>query len=167
MKVLDGEGRLFGKINIVDFGIILLLTIAIPAFFHMYTILGKRPTKVPHEWIRVKAVAFTIPEIAELFKEGDTSYDEIGEPDGKLLRIIGKGSAYSGKFKSAIIDKSDASKHKNNVPAILEFKLSCEYSITGGHWYYKRNHLLVGMDNPFVFACKKYHIICYAVKIEG
>ena len=153
MKILDGEGRLFGKMNIVDLGIILLLLIVIPAFFHTYTILGKRPTVVPHEWIGVEAVTFTTPEIAALLEEGDTSFNEVGEPDGKLLRIIGEAPAYSNKGK-------------NTVPIKLEFELLSEYSAEREHWYYRRSRLLVDRDNTFVFTCRKYRITCYAVKIK-
>ena len=56
MKLMDGKGRLFGKINIADFFIIVLIIVIIPAFLHIYSILGKTPTMVSPKWVKVEAV---------------------------------------------------------------------------------------------------------------
>ena len=101
MKIIDEKGRLFGKINIVDFVIIVLICVIIPAFFHIYKILGKTPTRIPYSWIKVEAVTFTMPEIAELIEPGDISLDGFGNPDGKLLAILKKDEKYGERVKSA------------------------------------------------------------------
>ncbi len=165
MKILDTEGRLFGKINIVDISIILLFLVVIPVFFHIHTILGKRPTMVPYKWIKVEAVTFTIPEIAEFFKEGDISYDANGNPEAKLLKIDKKGDAYGNRLKSAIIDKGDNEKYAYTIPVFLEFELSCTFSTSRKNWYYQRTPLIIGLRNNFCFNTDKYTIDCYALKI--
>ena len=161
MKIIDEKGRLFGRINIVDFSIILLLLIVIPTFFYIYEVLGKRPTRVPYTWVKVEAVTFTIPEIAELFKPGDVSRDEFGDPDGKLLKILKKDYAYSKMVKDATVNK-----HGYRIPVFLELELWCTRSIKGKRWYYRRFPLGLSLEKGFDFGTGKYDIECFAIKIK-
>lgn len=43
MKIIDEKGRLFGKINIIDFLVILFLLCILPGFYFGYQILTERP----------------------------------------------------------------------------------------------------------------------------
>lgn len=161
MKLIDEKGRLFGKINIVDFSIILVFLICIPAFFYIYKVLGKRPAMVPFRWVQIEAVTFTIPEFAELFKPGDVSLDELGNPDGKLLKIFKKDHAYSGRVKDAAPDK-----HEHTIPVFLELELLCSKNIKNNRLYHKRAQLTVNLEEGFNFITDKYGIKCFAIKIK-
>lgn len=166
-KIIDENGRLFGKINIVDFLIIILILIVMPTFLHIHEILSKRPTRVPHTWIKVEAVTFTLPEIAKLFKPGDVSHDEYGNVDGRLLRILKRDQSYSNRLKRATINQSHETRYEHRIPVFLELELSCTLSAEGESWYYRRNSLYITLDYNFEFITDKYIIKCYALKIEG
>lgn len=167
MKIIDEKGRLFGKINILDFLIIVLILVIIPGFFSIYKILGKTPVRIPHEWITVEAVTFTISEIAELIEAGDMSVDGFGNPDGKLVKVLKKGKEYGEKIKSAMIGTSRA-KYETRIPVFLRVELLCTKSAKNEPWYYRRNHLLVSLEREeeFAFNTKKYRLVCHALKIK-
>lgn len=166
MKLMDGKGRLFGKINIADFFIIVLIIVIIPAFLHIYSILGKTPTMVSPKWVKVEAVTFTIPEIAELFKKGDISYGPYKEADGRLINVSIGNREYGEKLKSVIVEKTQDSRFEYRVPVFLDLELACTQSGEGERYYYKREPLFFGLDAGFVFDTKKYRINCYAIKLE-
>lgn len=165
MKILDEKGNLFGKINIVDFSITFLFLIIIPAFFYMYEVLDKRPTMVPHKWIKAEAVTFTIPEMAELMKPGDISYDEQGNPDGKVLKILKKDKSYSDQIKNAMIDINNTT-YGYKVPVFLELELSCTKSAINEPWYYRRFPLTPSLDRGFAFGTNRYDTYCVMIKIK-
>src|SRR3989344_1482685 len=164
MVLLDEKGRLFRKINIVDFSIILLFLIVIPALFYVYEVLGKRPTTVPMTWIKVEVVTFTLPEIAELFKPGDISYDELWKPNGKILQILKKDIKYGERFKKAKIDKN-ATSYEYKIPVFLELELLCSRAARDEHWFYRRAQLNLGLDANFHFETNKYSIYCHIIRI--
>jgi len=134
----------YGRISIIDFSIVLFILITLPLLFQVAKIMGKRPAMITHTWIDVKAVAFLKPEAAKLLKPGDTAYDGLGQPEGKLVNI-------------AII---------NDTP-FLEFRLRCTKSMEGEQWYYRRAPLFITLDEPFFFVTDKYRIDCHPVEIRG
>lgn len=166
MKILDEKGRIFGKINIVDFLIITLILIIIPTFFCIYKILGTTPMRIPFQWVKVEALTFTIPEIAELFQPGDVAKDTFGNPDGRLLRVLKRDPAYIDRFKKAIIGEHNPRGYEHRIPVLLEVELLCTKSSKFERWYYRRNQIVVSVDNAFIFSGEKYTIHCYALKIE-
>ena len=168
MKLIDEKGRLFGRINIVDFLIVTLVIILIPAFFHIYRILGKTPIRVPSEWIKVEAVAFTIPEIADLFKPGDISYDRFGNMDGKLARVIDIDDERIRRYMH-LEDIREENKNLPivySMPVLIEFELLCTRDEKNQPWYYRRAPLVVSLAKSFVFSSDKYDITCYAIKVR-
>ena len=166
MKLIDENGKLFGKINIVDFFIIFLVIVITPAFFHVHSVLGKMPATISPKLVRVKVVTFTIPEIAELFKEGDVSYGEGEDPDGKLIKVLKGNNAKGEKLKSVILEKTDDSRYEHRVPVFLELELACTQSSEGEMYYYRRVPLFMGLDGGFIFDTDKYRINCYTIEIK-
>jgi hypothetical protein len=164
MKILDERGRLFGKINIVDFLIVVFLVIIIPVFFHVYKILGKRPTWVPSKWVRVEAVSFTLPEIAELLAPGQTSY-AYGEPQAKIVNVLKKDEKYSENLKSAMRKKS-LPQYEYRIPVFLELDLLCTHSAENEPYYFQRNPLLVSMERTHSFKADRRHIRFYVLKFK-
>lgn len=45
MKIIDEKGRLFGKINLIDFLAVLFLLSLTPMFYFGYKIYSKKPPK--------------------------------------------------------------------------------------------------------------------------
>ena len=94
MKIIDEKGRLFGKINIIDFLVILFLFCIIPVFYFGYRIFSiklEAPaiTKLPTvASIDCYCVAHNLtPEIAEHISVGDKDYDRKNNVVGEILAI--------------------------------------------------------------------------------
>jgi hypothetical protein len=167
MKLLDEKGRLFGKINIIDFLIVVFLLAVIPGFFSVYKILGKRPDRVPFKWVRVEAVAFVLPEFFELMKEGDTSHDLGDNPDGRLLNILEKDEGHYKKVIERLKGGREGEGVQYRVPAFLEFELLCSQEGKNKPLYYSNDHIWISLDREdgFDFRTNKYKLTCYALKI--
>ena len=81
MKVIDEKGRLFSKINVIDFLIILFLLCLAPAFYFGYKIVTKKPVVIAPEmeWIEIEANCRLIklrPEVLQLISVGDKELDQ-------------------------------------------------------------------------------------------
>ena len=163
-RLIDEKGRLFGRINIVDFSIILLLIIIIPGFSYIYKILGKRPTWVPSQWVEVEAVIFTIPEIAELIKPGHVYY-AYGNPQAKILKVLKRDNKYGEKLKS-VIRKGDLPEYEQRIPVFLEMELLCTRSAKNEPYYFARRPVIVSLEETHVFDNGSYQIRFYILKIE-
>lgn len=160
--IIDAKGRLFGKINVVDFLIIMIFLVITPVFFHVYKIMNRMPTRIQSEWITVQAVTFTLPEIAELFTPEDVATDIFGTIDSKLIRVVKKTYDESERYKKAMVDAQS----QFRIPVFLEFELSCTEGDKGGLWYFRRRALSLGLNRTFLFNSLKYRIDCYPIKIE-
>lgn len=169
MKILDSKGRLFGRINIVDILIVALFIVSIPVFLCAYSILEKSPERIAAKKIRVEAIAFVIPEIAEKFKPGDVSYDEFGTINGRLVRVMANNSAYAKKMKYVFAYKTSylIAKNRYIIPVILDLELLCTKSGAGERWYFRRQPLIMSLDygDKFMFDSRNYRIYCCPLKI--
>lgn len=89
--LIDEKGRLFGKVNIIDFLIVLFILIVVPMYIIGGKILSAKKTEVTVRAVTASVeVKFTriMPELAKALKEGDLEYDEGGQPVGRLVKII-------------------------------------------------------------------------------
>ena len=168
MVLIDNKGRLFGKINIVDFLIIALFVIIIPVFFHTYRVMQKTPIRVPWRWVKVEIVTFTIPEIAEMIKSGDLTYDEYGNQDGEVVKVFSKPAMYNNTLKNAIIQKTKTKTIaiKDLIPVYLEVELKCTYDTESKKYYFRRAPLFVSLQHAFTFTAGGYSTTCYVIKIK-
>lgn len=171
MGVVDKKGNLFGKINVVDFTIIFLLVVIIPMFLYAYHILGRTPIRGKQEWVRVEAVVLTLPQIADLLKTGDVSIDEHGNPDGKLIKVIERGSRIAQAVKDMIVLKTTNQSALSKIPVLLEpllveFELLCSRGSKSEPWYYRRDPLFINLgDRSLIFITDKYLVSFYVTKI--
>ena len=170
MKLLDRKGRLFGRINIVDFFIIVLICVIIPTFFYTYKILGLRPDKVPSTWVKVKAVTFVTPGLENLIKEGDISYDIMDKPSGKIVKIFKRDKDVGLKLHASVmkakeLSSESPSRYANKVPVYAEIELLCTQSGKNEPWYYNREPLYVSVNRIFYFSANDYSIEFFATNI--
>lgn len=161
MRFIDEKGRLLGKINIVDFFIISLLIIVIPGFLYVYKVLEERPTWVPSKWVKVEAVTFTLPEIADIIKVGDIHY-AFKKPRAKVLKILERDD----KYKQAICESSML-QYEHRIPILLELDLLCTKSGEDEPYYFERNEVVVSLDRSIhTFNTPTYSIKFYILKIK-
>lgn len=88
MKIIDKDGKLFGKINIIDFSVILFLLFFIPAFYFGYKVMRSESATQNKEWATV-GVKFldTIPELIGVIAKDDQAKDLFGNTVGKIIEV--------------------------------------------------------------------------------
>jgi len=102
LKIIDEKGRLFGKINIIDFTVIFLACCLIPMFYFGYKIL-KKPSGIPeikkeYTDITVHCQFVKVPSaILPQISEGDKELDETGKIIGEITKT-GEVTPYVENF---------------------------------------------------------------------
>lgn len=127
--LIDEKGRIFGKLNIIDFLIICFILIVVPMFFIAGKLMNAKKVDIVAKEAKVTIEAKfgkIIPELARVLKEGDIEEDESGKQIGRLVKII---SNEQQRFLA--LDMSDAGENKvglaqdsnfREIKAILELK---------------------------------------------
>jgi hypothetical protein len=89
MKIIDEKGRLFGRINIIDFTIVLFLLSLLPLFYFGYRIFHIPP---PHRIIEQEIFCKfnkVDPKIVKIVKVGDKQINATtGNTDAEIMQII-------------------------------------------------------------------------------
>lgn len=89
--IIDNKGRIFGKINIIDFLVVLFILVLVPLFFIGNKILSAKKVEVVAEETPLTVeVRFSkiMPELANVLQEGDLQRNEMGNIVGKLVKIV-------------------------------------------------------------------------------
>lgn len=89
MRFIDEKGKVFGKVNLIDFLVILFLIGLVPVFYFGDKVLSRKEVvkdfkKVP---VQIKCASI-MPELADVFREGDVIEDSDGNAMGFLKKII-------------------------------------------------------------------------------
>lgn len=91
MKIIDEKGRIFGKINVIDFLVVLFLVFLMPMFYFGYKILNTKKVVVIEKTktiqVEVKFLNILL-EVANVIKEGDAARDSAGDVKGILIKIV-------------------------------------------------------------------------------
>ncbi|GAG14296.1 unnamed protein product, partial [marine sediment metagenome] len=156
MRVIDERGRLFSKINVIDFLVILFLLCLVPAFYFGYKILTKKPEVIEEEkeFIEVAEIDYKFikvsPELAKIISIGDKERDEDGQVIGEIVSL-GQNMPYKYEF-----DIGEEQKIIKEDPALkqIEAKLKLKAEVKGGKPYYKDREIKI--DSPLEFKTEKY-----------
>ncbi len=110
MKIIDEKGRIFGKINVIDFLVILFLLLLIPMFCFLKKLLIVRNPASDKRVVMIQ-VKFSnvIPEIDRVLKVGD----------------IDRGMGRAGKLK-AILNNRPADVNSSDRAIVALFDIPCE-----------------------------------------
>ncbi|MDP2904831.1 MAG: DUF4330 family protein [Candidatus Omnitrophota bacterium] len=167
-KVIDEKGRLFGKINIIDFLVIVFFVSLTPVFFSFGQKEKKAPEakiiivaqEVPPQYTQIRALCELVeltPAALNSVMIGTQQVDEQGKVIGGII-WVGESSPFieygnlgideDGKLRKIIFG---ASKFKN-----LSVKLWLKVQIRGTDLYYNGQILRLGL--PFIFKTDKYDI---------
>ena len=151
MKIIDEKGKLFGKINVIDFLVILSLLSILPVFYFGYKLLTRKPTVVvaKKEYIRIEVDCQLIklkPELIKLISVGDKELDEDGEVIGEIISL-GESVSYKPKF--------DIGKGQKVVEATADLKqlrarLKLKAKIRQDGLYYKDQLIKIDVSLEFV-----------------
>ncbi len=166
MKIIDEKGRLFGKINFVDFLVILLLVCLVPMFYFGYKIMTKNPTVVEltkGEFIEIELDCRLIklkPEVLKVISVGDKELDKNGQVIGKIISL---GQSMPYKYELDVgqgqkIIKEDA------ILKQLKAKLKLKVKIKGDNLYYKEKMIKIVL--PFEFKTNDFIFTAIPLKEE-
>lgn len=159
MKIIDQRGRLFGKINILDFLASAFLILLIPVFFYGYKIFHKHKPAPNIEWIEInlpckiiKITANTLKTVKPL----DMEIDKNGKQEGQII-WIGEPKPYKETFNNVYNDREVfevSNPDLLEVPAIIKIQA---YSTEDGNLYYYNDQRITA-KLPFDFKTDKYSL---------
>ncbi len=165
MKIVDEKGMIFGKINVVDFIVILFLLFLTPTIYFGQKMLGsKKPQK---EEIAIQVgVKFlnVLVELADVMKEGDVKKDSAGRVVGTLTKIVSRESPaiFSLSVKdSQFVMSPDTYSQSRDI--IAELNLKCREQ--DGALYFDTYVIKIG--SPILFSTDLYDIQGTIISIKA
>ena len=171
MKIVDEKGRLFGKINIIDFLVVLFLLCLMPMFYFGYKILAKKPAPVPvvgeafdlvaeEKWLSLQ-VKFpgVIGEVAIAIQKGDTEKDDFDKTVARIQSIISNNPSQIVSVKEGEVIILT---HPFNKDLLLSLDVLCMEK--KGVYYFKSYPVKLG--NNIVFCTDLYSISGIIIGME-
>ena len=97
-KIIDENGRLFGKISVIDVIVIIVVVILAAADYVKYGVLDKTSASVQTTPITYTAVASQVSQSnASLLRDGDEIYTDSGIDLGKIINVDSKPSSFASQ----------------------------------------------------------------------
>ncbi|MBM3254487.1 MAG: DUF4330 domain-containing protein [Candidatus Omnitrophica bacterium] len=157
MRIIDEKGRLFGKINVIDFLVIFLLLCVLPIFYFGYKLYKKGITEVTKGGVFTEIdiyCKFTRlnPEIIKMLSVGDKELDGNNNTMAEIL-WLGESEISRHRFdlgNGLAIFKNDPL--LRDVPVKLRLKAEAKET----NLFYKDRQLAV--NSPFNFKTSKYSV---------
>jgi len=153
MKIIDEKGKLFKKINVIDFLVILFLFCFIPVFYFSFKLFTKE--EKPKEYIDIEVNCNFIkirPEVLKLIAIGDREIDDKGAVIDEII-WLGEPKPYRYKFNiggDIIITKEDSELKE------IYAKVKLKAEIKDNFLYYKDKKVM--LDSPIDFKTDRYTI---------
>ncbi len=160
--MIDEKGRVFGKINIIDFIFVVLLLSVIPAFYYGNRLTEmKKPAEKTYEKV-IAEIKFPkiMPELASVVREGDVDKDPGGGAAGVLKKII---SSENSRF--AALGKNDQVVIMED-PTAKDIQASFELNCVNDNGSLDFEGYPVKIGSNIVFTTDLYSMQGIVVKIE-
>lgn len=162
MRVIDERGRLFGRINVIDF-LVLIFFISLFPIFHLIqdihsrrrAVLSQEEPKVAEVFLEVEMDCKLVrvrPKEVELVNLGDREYDKSNHLIGEIVWLgVNKPYQY-------ILDIGTNEFITKNDPSLQEFSARLKVSavVRNGRLYYKDQQ--IKLNAPIIFKTKKYRL---------
>lgn len=175
MNIIDEKGRLFGKINIIDFLVIVFLVSLIPMFYFGYKLsdakkLAQRALEaqlVLRKFVEIEIFCNLVEVPSALLKSiivGDKETGENGQGIGEITWIgepktykytYNFGTQEDGKLRKIYLEN----RNLNELPARI--KLIAE--ARGTDLYYNAQGIRI--DSPFIFKTDKYAVKVMPIEV--
>lgn len=177
MKIIDKKGRLFGKINIIDFIVILILIGCVSLLYLGYKVITMRNTREA-QWVSVRAKFIgIIPELVEEIKEGNVELGPSGSAQGRVEALVDvraseallvsldeamdadhgiEGIGIRAKATSEIL------KHPSKKTIVLDLNLFCNKKF--GMFYYRSVPVRIGGE--ITFSTTRYILQGTVIELE-
>lgn len=162
MKIIDGKGRLFGKMNIIDFLVIVFLLGLTPMFYFGYKIYNKKAPEVKvqeqqqkpeKEFIKIMLNCKFIrlkPGTSKMISLGDKEWDSNGNLIGEIVNL-GEFSPYIYKFD---VGPNHELIRKDPELQQIAVTLKINATVRGKNIYYKDKQISEG--GPLEFSPGRY-----------
>ena len=160
LKIIDEKGKLFSKINVIDFLVLLFLLCLSPMFYFGYKIFNKKPPQNTPAPIVVEAPKIFIetelnfilnklePETVRIIAKGDREVNEKGEV---IAEIISLGKAIPVAYEIDLGDQQKLIKDDpvlKKIPALLKIKAEFKDNVL----YYKGKPIKINSVVDFITA---------------
>ena len=169
MKIIDEKGRLFGKINVIDFLVILFLIFLTPMFYFGYKIFNKKPLAPAPvtENIEAQKKEFIETELSFVFKKinpqalslisaGDKEIGKDKDIMGEILSL-GEIKPYSYEVAIGSVKKTIVDSGFKDLPVTLRVKAE----VRQNNLYYKDKQIT---DNSSIdFMTYKYKLEAFYI----
>lgn len=159
MKIIDDKGRLFNKLNVIDFLAIIFLLSLSPMFYFGYKLYHSQPdAETPKKQFIEIELDFIFknihPEVLNLIAAGDKEIGNDKEVVGEIL-TLGKAMPFNyevviGSDKKVITDSV-----LKDLPATLRIKAEVKQN----NLYYKDR--IVTNSSPIDFVTDKYRLAAF------
>lgn len=162
MKIIDEKGRLFGKINVIDFLVIIFFLSLTPMFYYGYKIFHKKPAAPIAQNAEAQKKEFIATELSFVFKKvnpqvlsfisaGDKEIGKDREILGEILSL-GEVKPYSYEIAIGSTKKVITDPLFKDLPVILRIKAEVKQN----NLYYKDRQIT---DNSSIdFMTDKYKL---------
>ncbi len=160
MNIMDEKGRLFGRINVIDFVVILLLFSLIPILYVGYKLNTREDHAVMRSVsIKVRSVE-TMPELINVIKPGDVDMDPSGKPVGKIARI------FEAVPSEVVVLRGDnqLTMKTSNIKKDVLIMIEAVCEVKGGLLYYKEQPVKIGEN--IIFSTNLYTLRGVITDIE-
>lgn len=168
MRVIDEKGRLFGRINVIDFLLVLFLISLTPMFYFSYKIfygepsLPKAQQEVHKELIEIRIEGRFInlsPETLRMIAAGDTEKDDAGIVAGEIISID-DFSPYERELEVGQ-DRKLINKNLESMQAAAVLRIHAQ--VRGKNIYYKDK--MIEENGKLLFSSSAPHR--YSAEIDG
>jgi|GEM_PF-2760708 hypothetical protein len=159
MKLFDDKGRILGKVNIIDFAVILFLIFLLPMLYYGNKIIYKKAKtpRVKYKSVDITGVVYGLNEnSAKEIKRGDQEFDVMkGQLLGEILHV--------GEFRKVErLLGIGAGKQVKVEDTGLILVLKMEGEIINNAFYFKKKK--IEQSTSFVFRTSKYSLKIYPIE---
>lgn len=154
--IIDAKGRLFGKVNVVDLFVVIVLLALIPVLYFGYKAITEEKEKVAEvkrEFIDMEIPCKLVKLAPDTLRDISVGDKEVNK-DGKTIAQIvsmGEPATYEYVFD---IGEEDPFVLKKTLMKFLPVKLRLRAEVKGKNIYYK--DIRVANEQPFEFETAKY-----------
>lgn len=157
---MDEKGRLFGRINIVDFTIILSILLVIPILYLGYKF-SARDLDANVSPVSIQArFSDIMPELLSVIKPGDVEMDHSGKVTGRMTYVF---EAIPSEVVVLRGDNQLAMKISDTKKSVsVKIDIMCKKK--GGLFYYKEQPVKIGEE--IVFSTNLYTLKGVIIGVE-
>ena len=155
MKIVDEKGRIFGKLNIIDFIVILILLSFVPMIYFGYKVFTKKEEVITTEkWIVIYGkFSELLPEVSSRISRLDT----MKAPSGKVIGKIGEVRSAKPSDLLVLTENREVTvvKHPSRKDMLLWLDILVLVKNNDTMYY---NNSPVKIGEPIIFSTDEYTI---------